>query len=83
MNNIQNSDFEFPADIFNDPGNSDLDVMDVQDYNNDLLFALDVVISVLNDTVNEPAINIISNMDEEVPLLKKPRLHFHYENIES
>ena len=83
MNNIQNSDFEFPADIFNDPGNSELDGMDVQDYNNNLVFDLDLVISVVNDTVNEPAINVIRNMDEEVPLLKKPRLHFHYENIES
>ena len=82
MENIQ-LDLDFPEDIFDDIVNDNVEIMDNFDYNDNFDININLLIEVLNNSINEEQINVICEMDEEVPLRKKTRLYFHYEDIEN
>lgn len=79
MNNIENI-MEYPANIFDDVGDGDGDFD--YDPNLDMDIDLNLLIQLLDDTINEEHIHVICEITEDVPLKKKPRLHFHYHTIE-
>lgn len=84
MDNIQLG-FNLNEDIFDDFGNYDIEFIDVFDYSDDLNDNIELLIQVMNETLNddEPEVNVICEITEDVPLRKKPRLHFLYHVIEN
>jgi hypothetical protein len=79
MDNIERN-FEFPDNIFDDIGDGDGEFD--YDLNGVINVDFDILIQLLNETMDEEPINVICEITEEVPLKKKPRLHFNYEIIE-
>lgn len=84
MDNIQyENNLEFPEDIFDDLENDNVEFMDIIEYQDNFDVNINLLIEVLNDAIDEEEVNVICEMDEEVPLRKKNRLYFNYEVIEN
>lgn len=85
MDNIQyDNNLEFPEDIFDDLENDNVEFMDIIEYQDNFDVNINLLIEVLNDAIDEEEeVNVICEMDEEVPLRKKIRLYFNYEVIEN
>jgi hypothetical protein len=89
MDNIENNqaNYEFHENVFGDFDNGDIPNIVNYDHNFDV--NINVLMPIMNEAINyvmndEPdQIHIICEMTEEVPLRKKPRLHFTYEDIEN
>ena len=85
MYNIQyDNNLGFPEDIFDDLENDNVEFMDIIEYQDNFDVNINLLIEVLNDAIDEEEeVNVICEMDEEVPLRKKIRLYFNYEVIEN
>ena len=85
MDNIQyDNNLGFPEDIFDDLENDNVEFMDIIEYQDNFDVNINLLIEVLNDAIDEEEeVNVICEMDEEVPLRKKIRLYFNYEVIEN
>ena len=92
MDNIENNqnnqaNYEFHENVFGDFDNGD--IPNIVNYDHNIDVNINVLIPIINEAINygindEPdQIHVICEMTEEVPLRKKPRLHFTYEDIEN
>lgn len=80
---ITQNDLDFPENIFDDLGNDEIEnIYNFDEYNN-LDIDINLLIELINEPIYEDIINVICEITEEVPLRKKPRLHFHYQVIEN
>jgi hypothetical protein len=93
------ANYEFPENVFGDFDNEDIPNIINYDNNFDIDINVlipmmnaamnDAINDAMNDEINDEMndeidpIHVICEMTEEVPLRKKPRLHFTYEDIEN
>lgn len=82
MDNIEN-ELDFPENIFDDANNDNGVIEEIIDYNDIFMVEMNDLIDIMNEPINEEAVNVICEMDEDVPLKKKPCLAFQYNIIEN
>lgn len=89
MDNIENNqndqaNFNFAENIFGEGDFGNEEIPNIIIYDNNFDIDINVLIPIIHEVINEEADprHIICEMNEEVPLRKKPRLHFTYEDIE-